>query len=142
MPTRPLAAASPRANVDRTRHGIRLVGDSDGKPHPQTLRETRSRSQAAGTFKPAESEQLGAAAGTEDEPDRRVQLWLRAKLGGERMTDLAREFGYRDGSGVLQVVKRLEARSAVDKAAARQLRELRAAFEVSVSNVDSAEKPL
>jgi hypothetical protein len=30
-----------------------------------------------------------------------MQLWLRAKLGGERMTGLAGEFGGRDGSGVL-----------------------------------------
>ena len=76
-----------------------------------------------------------AAAMAEGERDTRVQLWLRAKLGGERMTDLAQEFGYRDGSGVLQVVKRLEARAVADRAIARQLRELRAAFEASVSTV-------
>ena len=51
------------------------------------------------------------------------------------MTDLAQEFGYRDGSGVLQVVKRLEARAVADKAIARQMRGLRAAFEASVSTV-------
>ncbi len=54
-----------------------------------------------------------------------MRLWVRAKLGGERMTDLAREFGYRDGSGALQVVKRLEARAGTDKTVARQMRQLR-----------------
>jgi REP element-mobilizing transposase RayT len=76
-----------------------------------------------------------AAALAEGEPDRRVQLWLRAKLGGERRTDLAREFGYRDGSGVLQVVKRLETRSGTDKALARRVRQLRSAFDVPASSV-------
>lgn len=51
------------------------------------------------------------------------------------MTDLAREFGYRDGSGVLQVVKRLEVRCGTDKALARQMRQLRSAFDASVSSV-------
>ena len=47
------------------------------------------------------------------EPDRRVQIWARVALGGERKVDVAKDFGYRDGSGVLQVVKRLE-RTAFD----------------------------
>ena len=61
------------------------------------------------------------------EADERVRLWVRVALGGERMTELAREFGYRDGSGVLQVVKRLEARAKDDAPLRRTLRRLRAA---------------
>jgi hypothetical protein len=79
-----------------------------------TLEQTRQRA-------------VALAAG---EPDKRVQIRLRAKLGGEQMTDLAGEFGYRDGSGVLQVGNPLEARSATDEALARQMRQLRSAFDV------------
>ena len=41
------------------------------------------------------------------------------------MTALAKEFGYHDGSGVLQVVKRLEARASTDKPLQRRLDALR-----------------
>lgn len=44
----------------------------------------------------------------ENEGDRRIKIWTRVKLGGERPVDVGREMGYRDGSGVLQVIKRLE----------------------------------
>ncbi len=44
----------------------------------------------------------------EQESDRRLAIWLRVRLGGHRMTEVAAEYGYRDGSVVHQVVKRLE----------------------------------
>jgi REP element-mobilizing transposase RayT len=42
------------------------------------------------------------------ENDKRVKIWARVRLGGERLVDVGREMGYQNGSGVLQVVKRLE----------------------------------
>lgn len=42
------------------------------------------------------------------EEDRKIRIWARVKLGGERPVDVGREMGYRNGSGVLQVIKRLE----------------------------------
>lgn len=42
------------------------------------------------------------------EPDDRVRIWARVKLGGERPVEVAQEFGYRHQSGVGQVVKRTE----------------------------------
>ncbi|MBM3859602.1 MAG: hypothetical protein FJ395_08130 [Verrucomicrobia bacterium] len=42
------------------------------------------------------------------ETDDRMKIWARVKLGGERSVDVARAFGYRNQSGVGQVVKRLE----------------------------------
>lgn len=43
-----------------------------------------------------------------NEGDRRIKIWARVKLGGERPVAVGREMGYRNGSGVLQVTKRLE----------------------------------
>ena len=65
--------------------------------------------------------------------DRRVAIWLRVRLGGERMTSVAADYGYRDGSGVHRVVQRLEKRAAEDQVLARRLK----AFTKQVSNVKS-----
>jgi hypothetical protein len=56
-----------------------------------------------------------------DEPDRRVQVWARVRVGGERRVDVARDYGYRDGSGVTQLIKRLETEAAQDPSLARKL---------------------
>ena len=50
----------------------------------------------------------------DSEADERIRIWARVRLAGERCTTVARELGYRDGSGVGQVVRRLERRSAED----------------------------
>lgn len=55
------------------------------------------------------------------EPDRRVQIWLRVRLGAERMTEVGRLYGYRDGSGIHRVVSRLESRAQWDRDLAAKL---------------------
>ena len=60
----------------------------------------------------------------EQESDWRVQLWMRVRLGGEKMLALARELGYRDGSGVAQVIKRLERTAQQDAGLRQRLAEL------------------
>ncbi|MBN1854325.1 MAG: hypothetical protein JW829_16465 [Pirellulales bacterium] len=59
-----------------------------------------------------------------EEKDRRVAIWLRVRLGGERMTAVALDFGYRDGSGVHRVLQGLEARAKSDRTLARYLKSL------------------
>ena len=39
--------------------------------------------------------------------ERAWQIWTRVALGGERRVDIAREFGYKDGSAITQILKRL-----------------------------------
>ena len=68
-----------------------------------------------------------------DEPGRCVRIWARVCLGGERKVDVAQDFGYHDGSGVIQVVKRPEQSAREDKASARKLGKIRR----SVSSVAS-----
>ena len=60
-----------------------------------------------------------------EEADERVRLWARVRLGGERGKEVAKELGYADGSGVTQVVKRLELTAERDKRLAKGLAELR-----------------
>ncbi|MFA6560773.1 MAG: transposase [Verrucomicrobiia bacterium] len=63
----------------------------------------------------------------ETEPDDRVKIWARVRLGGERRVAVARAFGYSDGSGVVQVVKRLEATAAANQDLGNRLSALRSA---------------
>jgi putative transposase len=57
----------------------------------------------------------------ERETDQRVGIWLRVRLAGERPADLARKYGYADGSGVLRVVQRLDDAAKKDRNLRRKL---------------------
>jgi len=60
-----------------------------------------------------------------DEADERLKIWMRVELGGERMAEIGRELGYKDGSGVHRVVQRLNARAEEDEALKRRMLQLR-----------------
>ena len=68
-------------------------------------------------------EKLGAVL--QAEPDERVKIWARLRLAGERGSAVAREYGYRDGSGVGHVMRRLERRSLQDRALRAKLMRLK-----------------
>ena len=76
-----------------------------------------------GSRRRVEAEEASRAISSlvEREADRRVAIWLRVHVGGERMTKVAAQYGYKDGSGVHQVVKRLEARAKRDPALSARL---------------------
>ena len=61
----------------------------------------------------------------ERETDERIKIWARVQLGGERGATVAREYGYRDGSGVGQLVRRLERRSRFNRTLRRKLASIR-----------------
>ena len=53
-----------------------------------------------------------------------MAIWLRVRLGGERMTEVAEDYGYRDGSGVHRVLQRLEEKAQHDRSLSRHLKKL------------------
>ena len=53
-----------------------------------------------------------------------MAIWIRVRLGGERMTEVADDYGYRDGSGVHRVLQRLEEKAQHDRSLARHLKKL------------------
>ena len=57
--------------------------------------------------------------------DKRVRIWARVRLGGERGVELAREYGYRTGAGVTLVVRRLEATARRDRKVKTHLEKLK-----------------
>jgi len=60
------------------------------------------------------------------EADRKMQIWLRVRLGGQRQTDVAKACGFSDGSGVHQVVRRLEKQAERERNLAKRMAEYRA----------------
>lgn len=58
------------------------------------------------------------------EKDPRISAWLRIRFGGERMADIAPEYGYRGPSGLSQMLKRLENKALGDPVLSEKLREL------------------
>jgi hypothetical protein len=78
----------------------------------------------------------------EAETERRWQVWVRVRLGSEKRIDVARAYGYKDGSAISQIIKRLEAEDAVRRELGVRISRLQAAFEQQMSSVDSAEEPL
>ncbi len=65
------------------------------------------------------------------EPDPRWKIWLRVRALGERKVDIAQSLGYRDGSAILQILKRLETRAAHDATLAKK----KTAYEKALSTV-------
>ncbi len=69
------------------------------------------------------------------ETDARIRIWIRVQLGAQRATDIARELGYADGSGVSRVVQRLESLALRDSSLAVKLDNAR--HEILMSSVKS-----
>ena len=57
-----------------------------------------------------------------------VKMWARVRLGGERMIGVAREFGYRDGSGLTHLLKKVDTQAVENKRLRRKLDELKASL--------------
>ncbi len=65
------------------------------------------------------------------------EVWVRVVLGGERRIDVARAYGYRDGSAVTQILKRLEQSALSGPALSARMKALRAEHERGLSSVKS-----
>lgn len=72
-----------------------------------------------------------AAALAAKEEDLRWKVWLRVYHGGERKADVARSLGYKDGSAVTHLLRRLEKRLQSDKALQRKAAALISSLESS-----------
>ncbi len=91
----------------------RLVADSEGEEEIHWHRRAN-----------AEETKRRIDSLVEQESDRRIVIWLRVRLGGERMTVVAKDYHYSDGSGVHRVLQRLEEKAKHDRSLARRLNKL------------------
>ncbi len=95
-----------------------------GRSNQQTARRRATTPSVGGGGADAEEHSRVIESRVAQESDRRVAIWLRVRLGGERMTTVAAAYGYRDGSGIRRVVQRLEKKAKDDQAFARRLKAL------------------
>ncbi len=116
-------AASP---FDDVRGGLVLGGEALWKKAKDLLRgKPREAERRFVGREDGESVRKRVEKLIEDEPDGRVKIWARMRLGGESLTDLARELGYSDASGVHRVAQRLEVAAKEDRELRRRLEELK-----------------
>jgi hypothetical protein len=64
-----------------------------------------------------------------------LQVWVRVHLGGERRIDIARGYGYKDGSAITQMLKRLQKEARSKPAFARRMARLETEINETVSRV-------
>ncbi len=85
------------------------------------------------------ADRRSAAAGAlaRRQPERSWQVWVRVHLGGERRIDVARAYGYKDGSAVTQILKRLQAEAASKPALAARMSRLESEIDHVLSSVKS-----
>ena len=57
--------------------------------------------------------------------DPRIAIWLKVRHGGQRTSDVAKEYGYSDSSGAYRVAQRLEFQATKDHDLEHQLSMLR-----------------
>jgi hypothetical protein len=62
-----------------------------------------------------------------DESDE-IKIWARVHLGRERRLAVAKEFGYRDGSGATHLLKKLEQNAGSNRELRRKLTRLKQAI--------------
>jgi len=65
------------------------------------------------------------------ESDRRIEIWARVRLGGERLVNVAARYGYSDASGVHRVVERLEALALEDPSVGVKIQKLRSLMDAA-----------
>ncbi len=111
---------------DDLRHGLVLGGESLWNRARELLDQAEGHEEMIRWRRRADGDEVSrlVAALVAQEADRRVALWLRVRVGGQRMTELAKEYGYRDGSGVHRVVHRLEEAAKEDRDLAHRLQQL------------------
>jgi REP element-mobilizing transposase RayT len=108
----------------------RVRGLVEKKPGGQELRWVTSAENP-------ETRRKAALALAESMADRRLQVWIRVTLGAERRVDVAQGYGYRDGSAITQIIKRLQARAATDRSLRMRLAKIQNAFAREMSSVRS-----
>lgn len=107
------------------RGGLVLGGDELWQRAKQYIGKGAGQEEIRWSHRASQEQVLEALAPLlETELDQRVRIWARVRLGGQRLVDVARECGYRDGSGVHRILQRLEARADGDPSLAAKLKRL------------------
>ncbi len=120
------AAGRLKSPWEQVRGGLVLGGDELRRRVAQVIGRKSGLEEAAWTK--AENQQRAQERLNEllaMEADDRVQLWALVRLTNRRQAELARVYGYRDGSGVAYAIRSVEAESARNEQTAAKLSRLK-----------------
>ena len=117
---------------ENLRSGLALCGESLWERVSKTVGSKKGQEEARWTTtQDLKLRRQQIAELLEKESDWRVKIWARVKLGVERPSDLAKELGYRDSTGILRVVQRLEKTAQQNKDIAAKLAAYRSVRQVT-----------
>jgi len=108
------------------RGGLALGNAALQKRVDSLLRKKKGQEEVKWTARAERGNERSAAARelAGKQPERTWQVWVRVHLGGERRIDVARDYGYRDGSAITQILKRLQSRARLQPAMAKRMARL------------------
>jgi putative transposase len=111
---------------EELRGGLALGNAALQKRVAALLREKKGQEELKWVVRAERGNQREAAADTlsSQQPERSWQVWVRVHLGGERRIDVARAYGYKDGSAITQILKRLQKETKSKPALARRMSRL------------------
>ena len=103
------------------------------------LREKKGQEELKWVARAERGNQRSAAARAlaGQQPERSWQVWVRVHLGGERRIDVARAYGYKDGSAITQMLKRLQNAARSKPAMAGRMSRLESEIEHMLSRIKS-----
>jgi len=112
---------------EELRGGLALGNAAFQKRVDSLLRKKKGRDELRWVGRAERGNRRIAAAGVlaGKQPERPWQVWVRVNLGGERRINVARAYGYKDGSAITQILKRLQAQARSEPALARRMSRLK-----------------
>jgi len=124
---------------EQLRGGLALGGAALQKRVDALLRKKKGREELKWVARAERASQrvTAARALAGRQPERPWQVWVRVHLGGERRVDIARAYGYKDGSAITQILKRLHVEAASKPAGASRMSRLQTEIDHSLSSVKS-----
>jgi putative transposase len=120
---------------DNVQHGIVLGGENLTRQVQQIIKDKKGEEEEKWMVKKKHSDMKNEVARLlESEKDKRIQIWVRVRIAGEHLVDVGKDFGYKDGSGVLKTVKRLEEKAKQDQETRKRLSQIESYFLSSVKS--------
>jgi hypothetical protein len=123
--------------LEELRGGLALGNDAFQKRVDSLLRKKAGGEELKWLARAERRNARSMAAGTlaARQPERPWQVWVRVHLGGERRIDIARAYGYKDGSAITQMLKRLQQEAGSKSAMAQRMSRLETEIDPILSSV-------
>ena len=124
---------------EQLRGGLALGNAGLQKRVDSLLKEKKGHEELKWVSRAENGNRRIATAGTIacKQPERSWQVWIRVRLGGERRIDVARACGYKDGSAITHILKRLQTEARNKPASAMRMARLQTEIDQTMASFKS-----